>query len=66
MKARRLVKPLALGVLAVIVVAALATSRRLFAYLRNAVMHRHDNDIMDEDIQRFVNEGGTPVGAGAE
>ena len=65
--ARQLVKPLALGLLAVIAVSALARSKRLFAYLRDEVMHRHQKDgIMDEDIQRFVNEGGAAVGAGAE
>ena len=60
-------KPLALGVIAVIAVAGLATSKRLFAYFRNTMMHRRNNEgMMDEDIQRFVNEGGAPVGAGAE
>ena len=60
-------KPLALGVLALIAVAAVANSKRVFAYLRDAVMRGRDQQgIMDEDIQRFVNEGGTPVGAGAE
>jgi hypothetical protein len=60
-------KRLALGMLAVIAVAALASSKRLFAYFRSAMMHRRDNEgMMDEDIQRFVNEGGAPVGAGAE
>ena len=60
-------KTLALGALAVIAVAALATSKGLFNYLRTALMRkRADEGMMDDDIQRFVNEGGTPVGAGAE
>ena len=56
-----------LGVLAVVSVATLARSKRLSAYVRDRVMRRRrENGIMDDDIQRFVNEGGTPVGAGAE
>ena len=60
-------KPLALGVAAVVAVAALATSKRMFGYFRDFTMRKRDDERMvDEDVPRFVNEGGSPLGAGAE
>jgi len=61
------VKPLALGVAAIVAVAAVATSKRTFGYFRDLMMRKRDDErMLDEDIPRFVNEGGSPVGAGAE
>lgn len=62
------VRPWKVGLLAIVAVASIGGSKRALGYARQ-LMHRgppESDGMMEEDIQRFVSEGGRPLGAGAE